>query len=153
MIECTSNYFVQAAFHHQMLLVSCGNGQCVHTLNTSHYTTHVVYSFFYFILYYIASVLQFSLQVTLIVTFFHVSHHSKVILVILYHPNVCSTLVKTPKQTFNFSQNPFRAKALCKVVIPHFFIVLVRLLNQKEWSLGCFSSGFSKYFFLDFGDF
>lgn len=46
-----------------------------------------------------AAVLACILNVT--VAFSHLRCHSKASSVIMYHPNVCSTLVKNPKQTFS----------------------------------------------------
>lgn len=45
-------------------------------------------------------------------TLSHFYHYLRAMLVILYHPNVCSTLVKTPKQTFSSPQMPYRASSI-----------------------------------------
>lgn len=52
---------------------------------------------------YVVSFMSYCLDQAILsatVTFSHFCHYSRAMLVILYHPNVCSTLVKTPKQTF-----------------------------------------------------
>lgn len=78
-------------------------------------------------------------QLNLTVTSSHFYHHTKAM---LYHPNVCSTLVKPPKQTFSVPQSPCRASSTGLVPSD---VTPIRLLPLVGPSNSVFFSTHSSY--------